>query len=100
MAKKKPKQETKKRATWGEMLTKEELLALLDRLDQKKLERKQMSEEAKKSKNPFINMANAAKAVANNPKVPGSKTAQVQAAKSGSQVSTNKPAKKSAGRGR
>ena len=100
MAKKKPKQETKKRATWGEMLTKEELLALLDRLDQKKLERKQMSEEAKKSKNPFINMANAAKAVAANPKVPGSKTAQVQAAKHGSQVSTNKPAKKSAGRGR
>ena len=52
----------------------------------------------KKSKNPFINMANAAKAVANNPKVPGAKTAQVQAAKHGGQVSTNKPAKKSAGR--
>jgi hypothetical protein len=56
--------------------------------------------EIKKSKNPFINMANAAKAVAANPKVPGSKTAQVQAAKHGGQVSTNKPAKKSAGRGR
>ena len=54
----------------------------------------------KKSKNPFINLANAAKAVATNPKVPGSKTSQVQAAKHGNQVSTNKPAKKSAGRGR
>jgi hypothetical protein len=100
MTKKKPKQETTKRATWGEMLTKKELLGLLDRLDQKKLERKQMSEEAKKSKNPFINAANAAKAVAANPKVPGVKTAQVQKAKHGPQVSTNKPAKKSAGRGR
>ena len=56
--------------------------------------------EEKKSKNPFINMANAAKAVAANPKVPGSKTAQVQAAKHGNQVASNKPAKKSAGRGR
>lgn len=56
--------------------------------------------EQKKSKNPFINMANAARAVAANPKVPSTTTAQVQAAKSGSQVSTNKPAKKSAGRGR
>jgi hypothetical protein len=54
----------------------------------------------KKSKNPFINMANAARAVAANPKVPGSTTAKVQAAKHGNQVSTNKPAKKSAGRGR
>jgi hypothetical protein len=54
----------------------------------------------KKSKNPFINLANAAKAVAANPRVPGTKTAQVQAAKHGGQVSTNKPAKKSAGRGR
>jgi hypothetical protein len=67
---------------------------------QKKLDRKQMSEEAKKSKNPFINMANAAKAVAANPKVPGATTAQVQKAKAATQVSTNKPAKKSAGRGR
>jgi inhibitor of KinA sporulation pathway (predicted exonuclease) len=99
MSKKKPKTETK-RATWGEMLTREELLALLDRLDQKKLARKQMSEEVKKSKNPFINLANAAKAVAANPRVPGSKTTQVQTAKHGGQVSTNKPAKKSAGRGR
>jgi len=56
--------------------------------------------EQKKSKNPFINLANAAKAVAANPKVPGTKTAEVQAAKHGGQVSTNKPAKKSAGRGR
>ena len=99
MKKTKSKTETK-RATWGEMLTKEELLGLLDRLDQKKLERKQMSEEAKKSKNPFINMANAAKAVAANPRVPGATTAQVQKAKAATQVSTNKPAKKSAGRGR
>jgi hypothetical protein len=99
MSKKKP-EPTKPRTTWGEMLTKEELLALLDRLDQKKLERKQMSEEAKKSKNPFINLANAARAVAANPKVPGTTTAKVQKAKAGPQVSTNKPAKKSAGRGR
>ena len=58
-----------------------------------------MSEE-KKFKNPFIAAAMAAKTSANKPKVPGSKTAQVQAAKFGNQVSTNKPAKKSAGRGR
>lgn len=56
-----------------------------------------MSNEVKKSKNPFIN---AARAVAANPRVPGTKTAQVQAAKAGSQVKTNKPTKKSAGRGR
>lgn len=56
--------------------------------------------EQKKSKNPFINLANAAKAVAANPKTPGSVTVQVQAAKNGNQVVTNKPAKKSAGRGR
>jgi hypothetical protein len=56
--------------------------------------------EQKKSKNPFINMAAAAKAVAANPKVPSTTTAQVQRAKAGPQVSTNKPAKKSAGRGR
>ena len=100
MSKKKPNKEPVKCATWGKMLTCEELLALLDRLDQKKLERKQMSEDAKKSKNPFINAANAARAVAANPRVPGSKTAQVQKAKAGPQVNTNKPAKKSAGRGR
>lgn len=99
MSKKKPITEPK-RSTWGEMLTREELLALLDRLDQKKLARKQMSEESKKSKNPFINLANAAKAVAANPKIPGTVTAKVQKAKAGPQVSTNKPAKKSAGRGR
>jgi hypothetical protein len=56
--------------------------------------------EQKKSKNPFINMANAAKAVAANPKVPNATTAQVQRAKAGPQVAINKPAKKSAGRGR
>ena len=89
-----------KRATWGEMLTKEELLGLLARLDQKKIERKEMAEEAKKSKNPFINAANAAKAVAANPKVPSATTAQIQKAKSTAKVSTNKPTKKSAGRGR
>jgi hypothetical protein len=98
MSKKKPTTEPKR--TWGEMLTKAELLALLDRLDQKKIERKEMAEEAKKSKNPFINAANAARAVAANPKVPSTTTAQVQKAKSTAKVSTNKPAKKSAGRGR
>jgi hypothetical protein len=100
MAKKKPIQESTKRATWGEMLTKEELLGLLARLEQKKIERKEMAEEAKKSKNPFINAANAARAVAANPKVPSTTTVQVQKAKSTAKVSTNKPAKKSAGRGR
>lgn len=59
-----------------------------------------MAEESKKSKNPFINLANAAKNAAANPRVPGTKTAQVQAAKFGGQVQGNKPAKKSAGRGR
>ena len=101
MSKKKPIPEpVKPRSTWGEMLTREELLALLDRLEQKKLERKQMSEDAKKSKNTFINAANAARAVAANPRVPSTTTAQVQKAKSTAKVSTNKPAKKSAGRGR
>jgi hypothetical protein len=56
--------------------------------------------EQKKSKNPFVNAANAAKAVATNPKVPGTKTAQVQTAKAGAQVQGNRPAKRSAGRGR
>ncbi len=60
-----------------------------------------MSKETiKKSKNPFINLANAARAAAGTPNVPGSKTAQVQAAKFGGQVQGNKPAKRSAGRGR
>lgn len=54
----------------------------------------------KKSKNPFINAANAAKAVANNPKVPGAKASQVQNAKFGNQVAANKPSKRSTGRGR
>lgn len=56
--------------------------------------------EEKKSKNPFINAANAAKTAAANPKVPGTKTAQVQAAKFGNQVPGSKPTKRSAGRGR
>ena len=56
--------------------------------------------EEKKSKNPFIAAANAAKAAAANPRVPGAKTAQVQQAKFKNQVGSNKPAKKSAGRGR
>jgi len=64
-----------------------------------KFQRGLMSEE-KKSKNPFIAAAMAAKAAASNPRVPGTKTAQVQNAKFGNQISTNKPAKKSAGRGR
>lgn len=99
MSKKKP-EPIKPRTTWGQMLTKEELLGLLDRIEKKQLAKKEMSEEAKKSKNPFINAANAAKAVAANPKVPGTTTAQVQKAKSTAKVTTNKPAKKSAGRGR
>ena len=56
--------------------------------------------EEKKSKNPFIAAAMAAKASAANPKVPGTKTAQVQSAKFGAQGHGNKPAKRSAGRGR
>lgn len=56
--------------------------------------------EEKKSKNPFINLANAAKAAAGTPSTPGSKTAEVQKAKFGTQVQGNKPAKRSAGRGR
>lgn len=53
--------------------------------------------ETKKSKNPFIA---AAKATAANPKVPAVRTAPVQKARSGAQVQGNRPAKKSAGRGR
>jgi len=56
--------------------------------------------EEKKFKNPFIAAANAAKAAASNPKAPGAKTAEVQKAKFGTQVQGNKPAKRSAGRGR
>lgn len=54
----------------------------------------------KKSKNPFINLANAAKAAADNPRVPADKAQQVQQAKFKSQVGGNKPTKRSAGRGR
>ena len=56
--------------------------------------------EPKKSKNPFINAANAAKAVAGNPSVPGSKSKQVQQVKFHNQVSGKKPTTRSAGRGR
>ena len=56
--------------------------------------------EQKKSKNPFINLANAARAAAGVPNTPGSKTAEVQKAKFGTQIQGNKPAKRSAGRGR
>jgi hypothetical protein len=50
--------------------------------------------EEKKSKNPFVA---AMKAV---PKAPGAKTAPVQQAKFKPQVGLNKPAKRTAGRGR
>ena len=56
--------------------------------------------EPKKSKNPFINAANAAKAAASNPSVPGAKTKQVQQAKFHNQTNSKKPATRSAGRGR
>ena len=55
--------------------------------------------EEKKSKNPFINAANAAKAAANNPRVPGQKTNQVQQAKFKSQTNMNKPTSRKTGRG-
>ena len=55
--------------------------------------------EEKKSKNPFINAANAAKAAAANPRVPGHKTNQVQQAKFKNQVSMNKPTSRKTGRG-
>jgi hypothetical protein len=100
MATKRIKEEPKQVASWGKMLTKEELLALLARLEAKKLARKHMAEEAKKSKNPFIAAAQAAKAAASNPSVPGSKTTQVQQAKNRPQVSGKKPTTRSAGRGR
>jgi hypothetical protein len=56
--------------------------------------------EEKKSKNPFIAAALAAKAAAGNPSVPGSKTNQVQQAKMRNQVAGKKPTTRSAGRGR
>ena len=97
MATRKQKEEPKKVATWGKMLTREELLALLARLEAKKLARKTMAEEAKKiSKNPFIA---AAQKVAQNPSIPGSKTNQVQQAKK-PQIMVKKPATRPAGRGR
>jgi hypothetical protein len=55
--------------------------------------------EKKPSKNPFINAANAAKAAAANPRVPGQKTAQVQQAKFKNQVGANKPTSRKTGRG-
>jgi len=58
-----------------------------------------MSEE-KRFINPFIEAAKAAKAVANAPKVPGGKTNLVQQAKFHNQVNSNKPSKRSTGRGR
>ena len=56
--------------------------------------------EPKKSKNPFIAAAMAAKAVAGNPSVPGSTAGQVQQIKFKNQVSGKKPNTRSAGRGR
>ena len=58
-----------------------------------------MSEE-KKSKNPFIAAVVAAKAAATGSTLPPGKAAKIQSAKFANQVSTNKPTKKSAGRGR
>ena len=55
--------------------------------------------EEKKSKNPFINAANAAKAAANNPRVPGSTSSKVQQAKFKNQVTLNKPTGRKTGRG-
>lgn len=55
--------------------------------------------EQKKSKNPFINAANAAKAAAT-AGVPGARTTPVQNAKFKNQVTMNKPATRSTGRGR
>ena len=56
--------------------------------------------EPKKSKNPFIAAAMAAKAVAGNPSVPGATTNKVQQTKFKNQVSGKKPTTRSAGRGR
>ena len=56
--------------------------------------------EQQKSKNPFIAAAQAAKAAAGQPKVPGAKTTQVQQAKFHNQVQGKKPTTRSAGRGR
>ena len=56
--------------------------------------------EEKKSKNPFIAAAQAAKTAAGQSKVPGAKTAQVQQAKFHNQIQSKKPTTRSAGRGR
>lgn len=59
--------------------------------------------EEKKSRNPFINLANAAKKAAGESKVPAGKAAQVQAAVAGKRRQTGtvaRPVKKAAGRGR
>ena len=100
MSTKKSKPEIKRQSKWGETLTPAELTKLLKLLDNKKAEKEKMAEEIKKSKNPFINAANAAKAAAANPRVPADKTAKVQQAKFKDATVSNKPAKKSAGRGR
>jgi hypothetical protein len=54
----------------------------------------------KKSRNPFINLANAAKMAANNSRVSPSKAAEVQAAKFKKTATVAKPVKKASGRGR
>jgi hypothetical protein len=59
--------------------------------------------EEKKSRNPFINLANAAKKAAGESKVPAGKAAQVQAAMSSKRRQTGtvaRPVKKASGRGR
>jgi hypothetical protein len=57
--------------------------------------------EEKKSRNPFINLANAAKATASGGKVSAAKAAQVQSAVKRKQTGvTARPVKKAAGRGR
>ena len=57
--------------------------------------------EQKKSRNPFINLANAAKAAATSGKVSPAKAAQVQSALKQKQVGiTPRPVKKASGRGR
>lgn len=59
--------------------------------------------EKKPSKNPFINLVNAAKQAAGESKVPAGKAAQVQAALSSKRKQTGavtRPVKKATGRGR
>jgi hypothetical protein len=61
-----------------------------------------MTAEQKKSKNPFINLVQEAAAAKNIPANTGNKldVAAVKAPKFKNQVQTNKPTKRSAGRGR